>query len=225
VGNIPRALLMLPTWTYAKSDDALYVNLFAASTVSVGRIGAATNVEMVQRTDYPWNGKVEITVNPTNAAAFTVYVRSPRRDVSTLYSASPNSDGISAISINGQPIDPTPATSGYVAIHRTWKAGDKIELELPLRAQRVTATDKVAATRGRVALRRGPLIYNIESADQQDVEKSLAGDAPLTDQWSPDLLGGVMSIRGTFSDGSPMQAVPNYARLNRGGRSLVWMKR
>jgi hypothetical protein len=66
-----------------------------------------------------------------------------------------------------------------------------------------------------VALRYGPLIYNIEKADVQDVAKVLPPDAPLRTEWRGDLLGGVMVITGKFADGSPMLAIPNYARMNR----------
>jgi len=41
--------------------------------------------------------------------------------------------------------------------------------------------------------------------------------------WTPELLGGIVTLRTRFADGSPAVAVPNYARLNRGGRSVVWM--
>jgi hypothetical protein len=59
------------------------------------------------------------------------------------------------------------------------------------------------------------LLYNIEQVDVGDVGKVLPPDAPLTTEWRPDLLGGVMVIKGTFADGSPMVAIPNYARMNR----------
>ncbi len=84
VGNIPRTLLMLPTWTYVKGKDGLYVNLFIGSTIKVENV-AGTDVEMVQKTDYPWSGKVSITVNPETAKRFTVYVRVPNRTTSELY--------------------------------------------------------------------------------------------------------------------------------------------
>jgi hypothetical protein len=79
---------------------------------------------------------------------------------------------------------------------------------------------------GRVALRYGPLIYNVESVDQADhnVNRALAPGAPLATEWDPNLLDGVDVIKGTFADGTPMMAIPNYARLNRGGRSMVWMQ-
>jgi hypothetical protein len=47
----------------------------------------------------------------------------------------------------------------------------------------------------------------------------------LTTEWRGDLLGGVMTIKGKWNDGSPLLAIPNYARENRGaGKSLVWLK-
>jgi DUF1680 family protein len=112
---------------------------------------------------------------------------------------------------------------GYALVTREWKAGDKVELELPLPVQRVSPSDKIAATTGRVALRRGPLVYNIESADQS-IESVLAPDSPLSAEWNKEMLEGVMVIKGAFKDGKALLAVPNYARLNRGGRSLVWIK-
>ena len=79
------------------------------------------------------------------------------------------------------------------------------------------------ADRGRVALKYGPLVYNIESVDQ-DINKVLSDDSALTVKWNANLLGGVMVLNGTFADGSPMIAIPNYARENRGGRSIVWIR-
>lgn len=222
VGNIPRVLLMLPTWMYTKNDSNVFVNLFAGSTVNVGKL-AGTEVELMQTTDYPWKGQVAITVNPAKPAKFAVNVRSPKRDVSSLYQVTPNGDGITSLKVNGEVLNVTPGANGYVAIDREWKAGDKIELDLPLPVQTITATDKIASTRGRVAAARGPLIYNLESVDG-DVTKPVGPTPSLAAQWSPDLLGGVMSLHGTYADGSPLVVIPNYARLNRGGRSLVWMK-
>ncbi len=68
VGNIPRTLLMLPTWMYARGPDSLYVNLFVGSAVTVENV-AGTDVEIVQATDYPWNGKVSLTVRSQGAEA------------------------------------------------------------------------------------------------------------------------------------------------------------
>ncbi len=234
VGNIPRVLLMLPTWTYVKGADSLYVNLFVGSTVTVPGI-AGTDVEMVQETDYPWSGDVAITVNPQTTKTFTIHIRVPNREVSELYNNTPKANGISSIKVNGKLIHP-PVEKGYAVINRTWQAGDRIALVLPMTVQRVKGIDKIEATRGQVALRYGPLIYSAESVDQ-NLDNVLSPDAPLSTEWRPDLLDGVRVIKGTWADGSTLLGIPYYARSNRasessegsgrrrtGTRSTVWLK-
>ena len=106
---------------------------------------------------------------------------------------------------------------------------------MPLEAQRVTADPRIEATRGKVALRYGPMIYNVELADQANIGQQIA-NAPLVADWRPDLLGGVVAIKGQWRDGTVLTAIPNFARLNREApspefprrdhhdvRSLVWM--
>jgi uncharacterized protein len=212
VGNIPRTLLMMPTWTYVRGDDGIYVNLFVGSTMHVGRV-AGTVLEMVQKTEYPWKPSVSIVVNPEVAAEFTVYVRVPNRQTSELYTATPVVSGLKYISVNGVTIHPT-IVHGYAVIRRVWKKGDRIDLELPMAIQKVTADPRVAADTGRVALRYGPLMYNVETADNDSIAGRL-GTGPLKLVWADSLLGGVMTIRGRWADGSPLVAIPNYARMNR----------
>ena len=221
VGNIPRTLLMIPTWTYAKSADGIYVNLFIGSTIHVERV-AGTDVEMVQKTDYPWSGDVSITVNPKVTKQFTVFVRVPNRTTSELYTPSPKVSGLKSLAVNGKMISPK-IENGYAAITREWQAGDKIDLVLPMEVQVVKPDENIKADRGRVALRYGPLIYNVESTDQPNL--NLAPDVKsLATEWRGDLLDGVMVIKGKWSDGSPLLAIPNYARENRGrATSAVWL--
>ena len=221
VGNIPRTLLDLPRWMYVKDSENLYVNQFIGSTVPIGQV-AGTNVEIEQRTEYPWKGSVEIVVKPAAAKSFTLHVRVPQRNVSTLYRGTPEVKGLTSLAVNDKAITPE-IKNGYAVITRTWEPGDVVRLEVPLQVQRIRADERIVADRGRVALRYGALIYNIESVDQK-VDGALKPDVPLTTEWKPDLLGGVMVIRGQFADGSPLLAIPNYARLNRGGRSIVWIK-
>ena len=214
VGNIPRTLLMMPTWSYAKDKTGLYVNMFVGSRIHVGDV-AGTPVEVVQKTEYPWKGDVAITVNPDQARHFTLYVRVPNRKTSRLYTESPAVQGIKSLTVNGKAVTPH-IERGYALITREWKKGDRVELELPMAPQRVVADERIQADLGAVSLKYGPLVYNVETADQPDVAQGLS-DAPLTTEWRPDLLGGVMVIKGTWKDGSPMVAVPNYARMNRVG--------
>ena len=222
VGNLARTMLMLPTWTYSTSADSIYVNLFVGSTVMVPGV-AGTDVEMVQTTEYPWKGKVSIGVNPAASKAFTIRVRVPDRDVSSLYRSTPAANGVTTIAVNGAAVTPKVA-NGYAEITRTWKKGDTITLDLPMVPQRVYASDKILPittqqgtthpTKDKVALRFGPLVYNIEQVDQ-DITKALPPTATLTPEFRPDLLGGVLVLKGTFADGSAMTAIPNFARYNR----------
>jgi len=203
---------MIPTWTYVKGKDGLYVNMYIGSTIKVEKV-AGTDVEMIQKTDYPWSGKVSLVVNPAKPSKFTIYVRVPDRATSSLYTGVPAVKGLKALSVNGKPVTPK-IVNGYAEINRDWKAGDRIDLELPMEIQFVTADERIAADRGRVAIKYGPLVYNVEKADQPDIDKYI-GTGPLSIEWKKDLLGGVLVINGKWSDGSPLVAIPNYARNNR----------
>jgi DUF1680 family protein len=213
VGNIPRTLLMVPTWTYAKAPDGVYVNMYIGSTITVKNAGG-TDVQMVQETDYPWSGKIAIVVNPAASKRFSIRLRIPNRTTSKLYTPAPEVNGIVSLSVNGEKVKQPAVENGYAIVTRNWKAGDRIELELPLKVQRITADSRIESTRGKVALRYGPLVYNIEAKDQ-DISKPLDANSPLTAAWRSDLLGGLTVIQGKFADGTPLLAIPNYARTNR----------
>src|SRR5208282_3581878 len=127
VGNIPRTLLMLPTWMYAVGTDSLYVNLYTGSTVTVDNVAGA-KVEIEQTTDYPWNGKVAIVVRPAagaEAKQFAIRLRVPRHDASRLYTNQPAVEGLKSLTVNGSP-QAVKLDGGYAAISRAWKAGDRI---------------------------------------------------------------------------------------------------
>jgi uncharacterized protein len=229
VGNIPRTLLMMPSWTYQKDNTGIYVNLFIGSTMDVENV-AGTDVEIIQETDYPWNGYVSITINPDVTKELTFYVRIPDRNTSELYGAVPEVNGYNSLKVNGESIRPE-IKNGYAVITRIWEKGDRIDLELPMEIQRVTADERVEANRGKVALRYGPLVYNVERTDNQDVGKVIS-DIPLSAEWHEDFLNGVVVIKGEWMDGSTLTAIPNYARGNRidetkeeSVNSIVWINR
>jgi hypothetical protein len=229
VGNIPRTLLMIPTWTYLKTADAIHVNLFIGGTITLERV-AGTDVEIVQKTDYPWDGKVALTVNPREPATFAIHVRVPDRQTSALYTNTPAVRGLKSFFLNGQPASPR-IEKGYAVVKRAWKAADTIELELPMEVQRIVSDERVFANRGFTALRYGPLIYCVERADQPVITGAI-GPQPLATEWRGDFLHGVKVIKGTWDDGSPLLAIPYYARDNRPdtassrrrAESQVWIK-
>ncbi len=212
VGNIPRTILMVPTWAYAKAPDGVCVNMYIGSTVELENVGG-TNVEMVQKTDYPWSGKISLTVNPKTPKRFAVRLRVPDRTTSKLYTPTPAVNGIVSLAVNGKKVRAV-MEKGYAVVTREWKQGDAIDLEFPMVPQTLTAVEQIVSTRGKSALRYGPMIYNIEAVDQ-DIAGTLDRSAPLMAQWRGDLLGGVMAISGKFAGGRALLAVPNYARANR----------
>jgi DUF1680 family protein len=192
------------------------------------------DVVMVQKTNYPWDGKVLIEVNPEQTGDFTVFIRVPDRSTSLLYASEPRVKGLKSISVNGEPMESV-TDRGYVAVKRTWKTGDRIEFEIPMEVQKITADQRIEADRGKIALRRGPLIYSVETADQPKIDGSL-GTTPLSSEWREDMLDGVVVLKGTWADGSPLLAIPYFLRNNRMSRvedpdednpptSVVWMNR
>jgi hypothetical protein len=212
VGNVSRTLLMIPTWSYVKSKDALFVNMFVGSRVHVGQV-AGTNVEVIQKTEYPWKGSVAITINPEEARTFAVHVRIPDRSTSKLYKETPRIQGVRRFAVNGVEQNPI-IDKGYAVVTREWSAGDRIEVELPMEPQLVTADERIKADSGLTAIQYGPLIYNVEAQDNDNIDRAI-GDTPLRAEWRSDMLGGVMVITGKWRDGSPLLAVPNFARMNR----------
>lgn len=102
--------------------------------------------------------------------------------------------------------------TGRQVITREWSPG----VELPMTVQRVKGDAQIEATRGKVALRYGPLVYTVERADQLRTDLPL-GRAAVVPEWRGELLGGVTVFRGRWQGGTPMTAAPYYARANRTG--------
>ena len=219
-GNIGRTFGSLANYLYARGEDELIINLFVGSTATIENI-AGTAVTVAQRTLYPWDGAVSIVLTPEEEKVFTVKVRIPNRNVSACYTLEPRLAPWTSLTVNGEAWGGE-VEAGYAAISRTWKAGDRIELVLPLEVQRVTSDPKVAANVGRAALMRGPLVYAFESCDNEGgVEELTVGEnVALTPTFDPEFLNGVVKLEGIAG-----AAIPYFARLNReGAHAMVWVK-
>lgn len=223
----------LPGYVYATDADSLYVNLFLGSTANVKVNGCPVKVQ--QTTEYPWKETVRIQVDPQSPAKFGLMVRIP----SWCAGASCRVNG-DAVSVNN-------LVRGYLRLEREWKAGDVVELTLPMPVQAMVSHPKVAATQGKVALVRGPLIYCIESIDNDLAPASLVLNRKpkfKLERW-PDRLGGVIAIHTsagveaesvwqkrlysthtpTSKTMKPIVAIPFYANRNRGAAQMaVWIR-
>jgi len=213
----------LPGFVYATKDTALYVNLYAGSEAEIHT--ASLDLHITQTTAYPWDGAVEIDVDPTSASIFTLNLRIPGWAKS------------STILINGSPAQGVVMLNQYASITRTWNPGDKVSLTLPMPIERVKADPRVAADVGRAALMRGPVVYCFEGIDNEEGTKAIllgAGDS-LQANFEPGLLGGVVGISGRSTlvrnkDGvlrkepGPIKAIPFFANANREPSSMdVWL--
>ena len=171
---------MIPTWTYVKSKDALYVNMFVGSRIHVGQV-AGTNVEVVQKTEYPWHGSVSITVNPEEPKTFSVYVRIPDRTTSKLYKRIARDPGREALrrQWTGAHADDR---KGYAVVTREWKPATASNWNCRWSRSACIADERIEADVDLVALKYGPLVYNVETADNQNIDRKLS-DAPLQAEW------------------------------------------
>ena len=100
-----------------------------------------------------------------------------------------------SVKLNGQPLRGEVKPSTYTAIRRRWSHGDRIELDLPMEVALLQAHALVEETRNHAAVKRGPIVYCLESVD---LPKEVAFDEvhlPRSPQWTvrhdPQLLGGV----------------------------------
>ncbi|GAA1607091.1 glycoside hydrolase family 127 protein [Kribbella sancticallisti] len=221
--NIMRTLSSLDGYLASTSADGVQLHQYAEGTVAAGEV--ALKVE----TNYPWAGAVRITVEQTTDGPWALELRIP--------------GWAEGATVNGDE-----ATAGYHRIERSWTAGDVVELQLPLATRVVGSDPRVDATRGCVALERGPLVYAVEQVDQQaDVDDlHLLPDAAVAESHDPGLLEGVtkLTAKGRVGTGHragwpfepdaedrvgaevDVTAIPYYAWANREiGALRVWLPR
>jgi uncharacterized protein len=211
--NVARFLPSLPGYVYATGESCIYVNLYVAGKAKIA-LGDNT-VTLTQETQYPWDGKVRLTVDPNTPGRFTVALRIPAwcQDAK--------------ISFNGTPVAPVTMDKGYAMVRQQWQSGDVLELTMPMPVERIEAHPRVTADVGRVAITRGPLVYCFEAVDNGGRVKDivLARDAKFTTESRKDLLGGVTVVQAVAADGRKVTAVPYYSWDHRApGEMAVWVR-
>jgi len=186
--NLERILASLPGYFYSTSKEGIYVHLYDNSELD-WHLEDGTGLKVAQKTNYPWDGKVEITVTPARASDFTFFLRVPGWAERA------------QVTVNNKPV--TGVTPGeYLALSRRWAPGDVIRLQLDMASQVIQGNPHIADDTGRVAVQRGPLIYCLEELDQpsgvalSDVALNLgtASGESFQSQTQADLLGGVVVL-------------------------------
>ncbi len=209
--NAARVLASVKGYIYGEGEDALYVHLYAASSAEVEIRG--TKVRVVQRTDYPWDGRVEIDIDPEVKTEFNLSVRIPG------WAENPE------IRINGGKTDVEPVPGTYLGISRLWSPGDTLTLELPMPVVRMASDPRVTCNSGCVALMRGPIVYCIEGVDHPGVDLFsivLPRDSELEPELREDLLGGVVVLQGeALSNPLPEDLYSPIKQGRRGPRDAI----
>jgi DUF1680 family protein len=148
--NVSRLVASVGGYFLSTSDNGLALHLYGG--ISARRPVAGTMVALRETSNYPWSGNIRIAVDPETPATFEVKLRVPSWAKS--FRLELNGDAVLAEQVNG-----------YVTINRRWSRGDSITLDLPMPPERLYANPGVIMDTGRVALRRGPLVYCVEEAD------------------------------------------------------------
>jgi DUF1680 family protein len=221
--NIVRTIPAIGERVYAQRGNGIWTVLYMGCTATL--VLADGRVELVQETRYPWEGAVQIRLQPERPFAFDLHLRVPGWCHGT-----PN------VTVNGTTVPNPHADRGYATISRTWKAGDVVRLELPMPVERIHADPRVQADVGRVALQRGPVVYCLEGVDNEGQARNvyLPRESRLAASFEQDLLGGVVVIRGEAQavtrngklETHPVrfQAVPYATWDNRApGPMAVWL--
>lgn len=229
--NMVRTLATIPGYMYSVSDDGIWVHMFDNSVVDY-KLPDGTAFTLEQKTEYPWNGTVELKIGLREPKRFKLNVRIP------------GWCGKATLDVNGEDAGSvTPGT--YAAIDRTWHDGDTVTLKLDMPVVLMEADPRLRDVYGSVAVMRGPMVYCAETPDNREaspLELSLTSDE--FQESRIDQLEGVVALKGRALAADPSEIgevlykkakqggvkstsvtlVPYYAWCNRGASQMtVWM--
>jgi uncharacterized protein len=240
--NIARLVASLGNYVYAKSSNGIWVNLFVGSNTVVPLQKGRVEIKMA--TNYPWDGKVQISVNPLKPAKFTVHIRIPGWVKRTqlaggLYRMDNDGSSNTVYTVNGKPQPAVEDGNGYAVIDRSWKKGDVVSFEYAMPVERISSRGELMQNKDRVALQRGPLVYCIEGADNNGKAWNILMPANATVSTAPAqvldepivALEAMVPVVSMAADGMSLQtevkkmmAIPYYTWCNRGSNQMqVWL--
>ncbi|MEM2822812.1 MAG: glycoside hydrolase family 127 protein [Thermofilaceae archaeon] len=180
--NIARLIAYVPGMLYAKTRMGIYTVLYAASRATIELDGGS--VELIERTNYPWDGQVDIEVRPRGVDEFSLFVRIP------------GWTRAAKVEVNGERLEPVrPGT--FLEVKRRWREGDRVALRFEMGPYFLVSHPWVTYNTCRCAIKYGPLVYCLEQADNShDVWNLALVPGEMKVEWRPDLLGGVAVVRG-----------------------------
>lgn len=239
--NIARLTASVGDYIYATTSSALWVNLFIGNTatITIGKQQVAIALE----TNYPWDGKMKLKIDPPTKATFDLHVRIPgwvqnNAVPGDLYRFAKEHAAVIDFTVNGKVVTPE-MKNGYAIIKRSWKKGDVVAWTVPMEVREVVAHENIKQDQDRIALQRGPLLYCVEGADNGGKAWDfIVPENPVyQSEFRPEVLGGVVTIQfeatGLRGGATPtalqpypktITAIPYYSWNNRGSNEMqVWL--
>ena len=230
--NLARLIPQVSGMIYSHAEDNIYCGFYIGSETSIPMAGG--NVTLKQQTAYPFDGNISIEVAPqADGEEFTLWLRIPTWSgekfvPGELYNYADENDAKVVARVNGRKVR-SEVVNGFIPVRREWKAGDRVELEIPMPVRYSVADERVEADRGRTCITRGPLVFCAEEPDNKEQVSSYVVDkigqqgevAPFTDG----NMKGIPTITIDASN-SPLKLIPYYSWNNRGdGTAMnVWFK-
>jgi DUF1680 family protein len=231
--NLVRTIAKVSGWAYSLSKNGVAVNLYGGNQLNT-KLLDGSEIKLKQDTDYPWDGKVKITIKSCKKAPFEVMLRIPEWAQGTKVRLNDKAAGVKA----------EPGT--YVRIKRNWKRGDVITMDMPMEIRLIEGHPRIEEVRNQAAIKRGPVVYCIESPDLPNntdiLDVYLSANVKLNAHYRPQFLGGLITLSGKVllraSNKDTMystlnkpdwkeinsQFIPYFAWSNRGVSEMtVWM--
>lgn len=185
--NVVRMIAEAGSYFYSVSEEGLFVHLYGGNTLNTQLLDGS-RIKLRQETDYPWDGAIKITIEEAPADEVSLFLRIPGWAKKA------------QLTVNDKPLAKAIKSQSYVRIERRWAAGDQIQLNLPMPVQLMEANPLVEETRNQVAVKRGPVVYCLESIDLPDdvklSEVAIRRNQTFSSRFDPDLLGGVTVLEG-----------------------------
>ncbi len=226
--NLIRFIPSVPGLIYAVDGDSVYVNLYVSGGARMLIKGEKINIK--QESDYPWSGRIKITITQGKDKKFALKLRIPGWARNTaapgdLYSYEDNGPGGIILRVNGKDVKKN-LDKGYAVISRKWNKGDKVELILPMNVREVIAGEKVKDDLNKVAFEYGPLVYCAEEMDNKNISGiKIPGKIDVRVGHKKVLSENILALRGE-AGGEVFSLIPYYVWSNRGaGKMKVWLPR
>jgi DUF1680 family protein len=185
--NVVRTIAEVSDYAYSVSDKGLYFNLYGGNALNTV-LKDGSKLKLDQQTEYPWDGKISITMQQVPAKAYSVFLRIPGWCTGA------------SLKVNGQSVETQLGTGTYAEVNRKWKAGDRIELMLPMPVKLMESNPLVEETRNQVAVKRGPVVYCLESVDMPKGQKVFNVSIPAKNDLKPEYItienSPIMSLTG-----------------------------